>query len=297
MLSIDADERVTPALRGQIESVLADPKFDAYSVNRSSSYCGQFMRHSGWSPDRIVRLFRRGSARFSDDLVHEALQVRGPVGRLDGELLHESFADFEAVLASDPGHVQAHYNRGQLALLEGDYAHGWADYAWRARAPDRRALLAQLAAAVRPGGTLLVLEPKGHVPAADFDQTIVDTEAAGFRLVASGDFLRNPNDPRDPYRPVNYDGRFHGPVTVRTALSICSGASWTVPEGASARASIRPDVTRLSMNCTLSATDFFCSVSACAGVSLPACVSARARPDIGVPEAVFGITAAICARG
>ena len=56
------------------------------------------MRHSGWWPDRIVRLFRRGSARFSDDLVHEALQVPGPVGRLDGELLHESFADFEAVL-------------------------------------------------------------------------------------------------------------------------------------------------------------------------------------------------------
>ena len=98
VLSIDADERVTPALREQIEAVLADPQFDAYSVNRSSSYCGQFMRHSGWSPDRVVRLFRRGSARFSDDLVHEALQVSGPVGRLEGELLHESFADFEAVL-------------------------------------------------------------------------------------------------------------------------------------------------------------------------------------------------------
>jgi len=98
VLSIDADERVTPALREQIEAVLADPQFDAYSVNRSSSYCGQFMRHSGWYPDRVVRLFRRGSARFSDDLVHETLQVRGPIGRLGGELLHESFADFEAVL-------------------------------------------------------------------------------------------------------------------------------------------------------------------------------------------------------
>ena len=98
VLSIDADERVTTALRAQIEDATANPRFDAYSVNRSSSYCGQFMRHSGWYPDRVVRLFRRGSARFSDDLVHEALQVRGPIGRLDGELLHESFADFEAVL-------------------------------------------------------------------------------------------------------------------------------------------------------------------------------------------------------
>jgi hypothetical protein len=56
------------------------------------------MRHSGWYPDPVVRLFRRGSARFSDDRVHEALRVNGPVGRLAGELLHESFADFEAVL-------------------------------------------------------------------------------------------------------------------------------------------------------------------------------------------------------
>lgn len=98
VLSIDADERVTARLREQIEAVLADPKFDAYSVNRRSSYCGQFMRHSGWYPDPVVRLFRRGSARFSDDRVHEALRVRGPVGRLGGELLHESFADLEAVL-------------------------------------------------------------------------------------------------------------------------------------------------------------------------------------------------------
>jgi glycosyltransferase involved in cell wall biosynthesis len=98
ILSIDADERLTPALREQIEASMASPGFDAYTVNRRSSYCGQFMRHSGWYPDRVVRLFRRGSARFSDDAVHEALQVRGPVGRLEGELLHESFADFEAVL-------------------------------------------------------------------------------------------------------------------------------------------------------------------------------------------------------
>ena len=98
VLSIDADERVTPQLREQVEAVLADPRFDAYTVNRRSSYCGQYMRHSGWYPDRLVRLFRRGSARFSDHAVHESLQVRGTIGRLDGELLHESYADFEAVL-------------------------------------------------------------------------------------------------------------------------------------------------------------------------------------------------------
>ncbi|HSV36079.1 MAG TPA: glycosyltransferase family 2 protein [Ramlibacter sp.] len=98
VLSIDADERVTPELRDQVQAAMALGAFAAYEVHRRSSYCGQYMLHSGWYPDRIVRLFRRGSARFSDDLVHENLRVQGPVGRLDGELLHESYADLESVL-------------------------------------------------------------------------------------------------------------------------------------------------------------------------------------------------------
>ena len=98
VLSIDADERVTPQLREQILAAIARNDHAAYAISRRSSFCGQYMRHSGWYPDRIVRLFRRGSARFSGDLVHESLQVRGSVGQLDGDLLHESFDDFESVL-------------------------------------------------------------------------------------------------------------------------------------------------------------------------------------------------------
>jgi hypothetical protein len=56
------------------------------------------MRHSGWWPDHVTRLFRRGRARFSDDLVHERLIVDGPVGRLQGTLLHASFGSLEQVL-------------------------------------------------------------------------------------------------------------------------------------------------------------------------------------------------------
>jgi len=96
--SIDADEHVTPALRASIEAALREARFDAYSVSRKSSYCGQYMMHSGWYPDRVVRLARRGTARFSDRLVHEKLEVRGAVGALEGELLHESYADLQAVL-------------------------------------------------------------------------------------------------------------------------------------------------------------------------------------------------------
>lgn len=99
VLSLDADERLTPELRAAIEAVLRDDHAcAAYCVSRLSSYCGRFMRHSGWYPDRIVRLFRRGSARFSDDLVHERLLVEGNICQLDGELLHHAFDSAEEVL-------------------------------------------------------------------------------------------------------------------------------------------------------------------------------------------------------
>jgi glycosyltransferase involved in cell wall biosynthesis len=98
VFSLDADERVTPQLRDAILEAMAQPRFDAYEVDRRSSYCGQYMKHSGWSPDRVVRLVRRGTARFSDSLVHERLLPRGPFGRLRGHLLHESMRDFESVI-------------------------------------------------------------------------------------------------------------------------------------------------------------------------------------------------------
>lgn len=131
ILSIDADERVTPALQASIVAAMARGGFDAWEMNRRSSYCGQYINHSGWYPDRIVRLFRRGSARFSDDLVHETLRAGGPVGRLEGDLLHESFDDFESVLDkanrySTAGALALH-QRGVKGSLGKAVSHGlWA---------------------------------------------------------------------------------------------------------------------------------------------------------------------------
>ena len=98
VLSIDADERVTPALRDEIVHTLQSPIADAYEIPRQSSYCGQYMRHGGWYPDHVARLFRRGTARFSDDIVHERLVPQGAVARLQNDLLHNTFPDFESVL-------------------------------------------------------------------------------------------------------------------------------------------------------------------------------------------------------
>jgi len=98
VFSIDADERVTPPLRKEILEVLGDPAAIAYEIPRLSWYCGRFIRHSGWRPDYVLRLFKRQAGRFSNDLVHEKVLIEGKVGRLQNDLIHYSFRDLEQVL-------------------------------------------------------------------------------------------------------------------------------------------------------------------------------------------------------
>jgi glycosyltransferase involved in cell wall biosynthesis len=129
VLSLDADERVTPELRAEIEAVLKDSRaVDSYFVPRLSNYCGRFMYHSGWYPDLLPRLFRRGKARFSDDLVHERLIVEGSSGKLKGLLLHYAFEGMEEVLHkvnqySTAGAAMMH-KRGRKASLSGAVLRG-----------------------------------------------------------------------------------------------------------------------------------------------------------------------------
>lgn len=113
VLSIDADERVTAALRAEIEHVIADPASPGvFEIPRLSSYCGREMRHGGWWPDYVARLFRRGQAAFSDDPVHERLVFSGKAGRLCEPLRHLSFRNLEQVL----GKVN-HYSSAGAQML------------------------------------------------------------------------------------------------------------------------------------------------------------------------------------
>lgn len=88
VLSIDADERVTPELAQAIRDAIASDRAAGYEMPRLSRFLGREMRHSGWYPDYVLRLFRRRNGRFSDRLVHESVQCDGPVGRLEPPLLH-----------------------------------------------------------------------------------------------------------------------------------------------------------------------------------------------------------------
>ena len=99
VLSLDADEWLTQASREEIEKTIAEPGGAvAFRLPRLSSFCGRFMRHSGWWPDHVVRLFRRGAARFSDDAVHERVLVDGKIGTLHEPLMHETFVDLDELL-------------------------------------------------------------------------------------------------------------------------------------------------------------------------------------------------------
>ncbi|MEX2952426.1 glycosyltransferase family 2 protein [Serratia fonticola] len=98
VLMIDADERVTPELRHAIEQVLANADDNVvYSLGRRNLFLGRFMRHSGWYPDRVNRLYANQRYRYNDDLVHESLNTGGAkVVPLQGDLLHLTCRDFFA---------------------------------------------------------------------------------------------------------------------------------------------------------------------------------------------------------
>lgn len=98
ILMIDADERVTPELRQSIEQALVTPDENkVYSCARRNLFLGRFMRHSGWYPDRVNRLYANQRYRYNDNLVHESLNTDGAkVVPLSGDLLHLTCRDFFA---------------------------------------------------------------------------------------------------------------------------------------------------------------------------------------------------------
>jgi glycosyltransferase involved in cell wall biosynthesis len=94
ILGLDADEIVSPELREEIRRLFAAPEklkpFAAFSFPRLTFYCGRWIRHGDWYPDRQTRLWQRSQARWSGASVHERLEVDGRVGCLRADLLHHT---------------------------------------------------------------------------------------------------------------------------------------------------------------------------------------------------------------
>jgi glycosyltransferase involved in cell wall biosynthesis len=89
ILSLDADEALSEALEAEIWGLKkSGPRYDAYTMPRLARYLGRWILHSGWYPDRKVRLYDRRKAKWIGDFVHESVVVSGRVGHLESNILH-----------------------------------------------------------------------------------------------------------------------------------------------------------------------------------------------------------------
>jgi glycosyltransferase involved in cell wall biosynthesis len=99
VLSIDADEEVSGELRDEISRLLASaPAFEAYFIPRKNYFLGRWMRRGGLYPDRKLRLFRRGVARFEERPVHETVRYESATGCLRGDLIHRAYPTLSVYL-------------------------------------------------------------------------------------------------------------------------------------------------------------------------------------------------------
>jgi glycosyltransferase involved in cell wall biosynthesis len=91
VLAVDADERVTPELRAEIAGAVGAPGFDGYLIPRKAFFLGRWIKHCGWYPGRVLRLFKRDRVWVTDRKVHEGMRVKGTVGTLKEPMLHYTY--------------------------------------------------------------------------------------------------------------------------------------------------------------------------------------------------------------
>lgn len=131
VLSLDADERISPALQNEIRHAIEKPWADGYRLPRLSSLCGTFIHHSGWRPDYTLRLVKREKAGFTDHFLHAHMTVNGTRADLSESLIHYSYRDLDDVLEKlnryASGNAKDLNNRGVRGSLSKAITHGfWA---------------------------------------------------------------------------------------------------------------------------------------------------------------------------
>ncbi len=130
-LSLDADERISPALASEIRSAIERDDVNALRVPRLSMFAGRFIHHGGWRPDYTFRLCRRGHARYSNNYLHARMEVKGPTGTLRESIIHYSYTTMDSVVDklarySSDGARDMH-ERGKTGSFSKALVHGaWA---------------------------------------------------------------------------------------------------------------------------------------------------------------------------
>lgn len=135
VLWLDADERVTPELKAQIQAAVAnDESHTLYQINRLSEVFGKKIHHSGWYPDYVTRLYRTKNTQYDDSLVHESVII--PAGfklkKLDGHLLHYTYKTLHQYLNKSASYAKAWAEQraaqGKKASLWSACSHAFARF-------------------------------------------------------------------------------------------------------------------------------------------------------------------------
>lgn len=133
VLSIDSDEEISKELALEIQQAIREEKFTAFYIPRLSNYCGKWMKHGGWYPDYVLRLWKRGTAHFTNDLIHEKVVVKkGETGYLKQPLLHYAYDDLNSVLNKVNSYstigAQMAFEKGKKSSLSKAILHGLATF-------------------------------------------------------------------------------------------------------------------------------------------------------------------------
>jgi len=117
ILNLDADEAASPRLKQEVQEIMSRPQVEeaGFLIPRLTHYQGRWIRHSGWYPDRKLRLFRRARGRFCGKDPHDEVKADGRVGRLAGEILHWTYED----LAHQVSALSAYAKAAARAKQEG----------------------------------------------------------------------------------------------------------------------------------------------------------------------------------
>jgi glycosyltransferase involved in cell wall biosynthesis len=123
VLCLDTDERVSERLAASVRAALQSRRYKAYRVARRNRFLGRWLAHGEGYPDWTLRMFHRTAASWSNDDVHEAVLTTAEVGRLEGDLLHDSAEDVATYVAKQ--------NRYTTLHAESLYRQGVRASAWR----------------------------------------------------------------------------------------------------------------------------------------------------------------------
>jgi len=131
VLAVDADEEVTPELAREIQDLLSrDRTRGGYKIRWRSMYLGKWISHSGWGSFRKLKLFDRTLGNYTEDLIHETVELEGEVGRLRSPLNHYTYPDRATVVRKMEAHAtmaaEVLWARGKRPSALTPYLHaGW----------------------------------------------------------------------------------------------------------------------------------------------------------------------------